>query len=213
MLEAPTLRDEHQMLVGELRQNRQIQLQTFSATPIWLSLFFGLVSSGSNEALRAAPALSLIPIPLLFIGLLLIVDRRHSSDVIIAYFRTAYDQQLATAPGWNHLLPTYRGKLKELTRRKGQYNGPSVLIPQRFDFNVVVWLSYAVIALICNLLYRVLNPNNAPFFVFSLSVTVVSFLLVLYWLKHQSDQKPHMIEAWSQTLKERPRVEQLQARA
>jgi len=117
MADAPTLKDEHQMLVGELRQNRQIQLQTFSTTPIWLSLFFGLVSSGNNEALKTAPALSLIPIPLLFIGLLLIVDRRHSSDVIIAYFRTAYDQQLAIAPGWNYLLPTYREKLRQLSVR------------------------------------------------------------------------------------------------
>ena len=207
MTDAPTLKDEHQMLVGELRQNRQIQLQTFSTTPVWLSLFFGLVSSGNNEALKTAPALSLIPIPLLFIGLLLIVDRRHSSDVIIAYFRTAYDQQLAIAPGWNYLLPMYREKLGKLAKKEKQHKGQIVLIPQRFDFNVVVWLSYAVIALICNFLYRVLAPNNSLFFAFSLSATGVAFLLVLYWLKHQSAQKPYMIEAWSQTLKERSLVE------
>lgn len=186
MTNAPTLKDEHQMLVGELRQNRQIQLQTFSTTPIWLSLFFGLVLSGNNEALKTTPALSLIPIPLLFIGLLLIVDRRHSSDVIIAYFRTAYDQQLAIAPGWNYLLPTYREKLRQLTERREQHGGHTVLIPQRFDFNVVVWLSYAVVALICNLLYRVLAPRNSPFFALSLTVTGAAFLLVLYWLKRQS---------------------------
>jgi hypothetical protein len=203
MSDVPTLKDEYQMLIGEIRQNRQIQLQTFSTTPIWISLFFGLVSSGSNEALKTTPALSLIPIPLLFISLLLIVDRRHSSDVIIAYFRTAIDEKLASGPGWNYLLPEFRRNLERLSKSKRKPKQPATFIPQRFDFNVVVWLSYISLALICNALYYVLAPTNLVFFIISLSSTIVAFLLVLYWLFRQSSQKRDLVEAWKKTLTER----------
>jgi len=39
MKERVTLKDEYEMLVGELRQNRQIQLQTFLSTLITISGF------------------------------------------------------------------------------------------------------------------------------------------------------------------------------
>jgi hypothetical protein len=199
MPDFPTLQDEYQVLVGELRQNREIQLQSLLTTPIWLSLFFGLVSAGGLTELKTMPILVLIPIPLVFLSLLLVVDRRGSSDRIIAYMRTAFEQRMATEIGWNFLLPKFRREVERL--RKGR--APEYKVPQRPDFTMIVWASQSSIAATCLILYGVLTPSlDWKFWVACLAVTL-AFLSVLQRIFRQSALKPYFVEAWKIVLQRR----------
>ena len=191
------LSDEYEMLSDELRQNRQIQLQSFFATPIWLGVFFGLLGS-SDSAFSSYPELVLVPIPLIFINLLLFLDRRSSSDIIIAYFRTAIDQKLSEEPGWNLLLTEFRSNLNNLPQE--QKSGKGISIRQRFDFNVIVWSSYFFVSLICCAVFMLLESCSQ---IYSIGVTVlvfVAYLLTLLWLFRQSAIKGNLIMAWEVTL-------------
>jgi hypothetical protein len=203
MSDIPSLKDEYDMLVGELRQNRQIQLQAFFATPIWVSLFFGLVASGSTSALSIAPELALLPIPLALVNSLLILDRRKSSDAITADFRTAFDARMAIAPGWNLLLPTFRHNLAALKAVPAASIRVSDRIPQRFDFNMIVMLSYLLIAATCITVYSLLAPER---WLVATAVTVacvLAFALVLHAHVRLANRKSAMIEAWRCTLMQR----------
>ena len=195
MCDRPSLRDEYQMLVGEIRLNRNIQLQAFSTTPIWLSVFFGLLSSKAGM-LTVDPIIVLVPLPLIFMNLLLIVDRRRSSDVILAYFRTAFDLELTEKPGFNRRLPGYR---RELEITLTSYKSTSS-IPQRFDFNVIVWLSFLVLSLICCFFYSSQSPQSTLFLGTIIVLVVVGYAWILRRLYRQSDRKPAMIEAWKRIL-------------
>jgi hypothetical protein len=197
MSQSPTLQDEYQMLIGELRQNREIQLQSLLAIPIWLSLFFGLVSAGGPSALKTMPFLVLIPVPLVFLSLLLVVDRRGSSDRIIAYMRTAFDQRLADEIGWNLRLPEFRRDVKALRNERH----PSYVVPQRSDFTLIVWASHAAIASICFALYCFLVPTHGLWLWAIGAIVALAFLGVLFWIFHQSALKPYFVEAWTQVLK------------
>jgi hypothetical protein len=200
MAALPTLQDEYQMLLAELRQNRESQLQSLLATPIWIALFFGLLSAGGFDALNAMPALVLVPIPLVFMSLLLVVDRRGSSDRIVAYFRTAFDQKLASEIGWNFLLPEFRRQVKRLrTQRANGY-----VVPQRPDFTTMVWATNFVIALTCLGLYGGLLPSllNSAFWVTG-AFLLLAYGLVLWWIFRQSAAKTCFVEAWRVVLQER----------
>lgn len=199
MPDFPTLQDEYQVLVGELRQNREIQLQSLLTTPIWLSLFFGLVSAGGLTELRTMPILVLIPVPLVFLSLLLVVDRRGSSDRIIAYLRTAFEQKMATEIGWNFLLPRFRRELERL--RKGE--SPEFKVPQRPDFTIIVWASQASIAAACLILYRMIAPEVDWKFWIACTVVALAFLGVLIWIFYQSALKPYFMKAWTIVLQDR----------
>jgi hypothetical protein len=203
MTEMPTLKNEFDMLVGELRQNRQIQLQAFFAAPIWVSLFFGLVASGSSPAIAQVQELALLPIPLLLANLLLILDRRKSSDVIIAYFRTAFDERLAIAPGWNLLLPAFRRNLSEAPQAKSNDPTISLEIPHRFDLNVIVLLSYFLIASSCVAIYWILASRSKWVLGTVIALCVLSFGILLYANLRWAQLKPRMISAWRKTLKAR----------
>ncbi len=184
----PTLQDEYRMLFDELRQNRQIQLQAFFATPIWVSLFFGLVASNKGT-LAAVPLLVLVPIPLIFLNLLLVANRRRSSDLIVTYIRVAFDQGKAQKPGWHMRLHDFREELKNAS--------PSLIrFPQRFDFNMVVWFTYFSIALICIGTFYVLDPHRWFIFWLVFIVTVAAFIVVVWWNLRISALKSKMITAW-----------------
>lgn len=193
----PTMKDEYWMLVSELRQNRQIQLQAFFSTPIWLSLFFGFISSkGGEGVIERIPYIVLVPIPLILMSLLLIVNRRRSSNVIIAYFRTAFDQRLVDKPGWNYRLPKFRRILKNIKTPADK----AFQTPQRFDFNVIVWLSYFIMSLICYGFYWLITPQHEIVFWIFLTITVLVFVAVFYWIVRLSNIKPELIKAWEETL-------------
>ncbi len=193
-----TLEQEYEMLISELRQNRQIQLQTFSMSPLWFSLFFGLIAS--NTVGSSLPIeFSLIPIPMLFISFLLILDRRKSSDVIIAYFRTAIDQRMATEPGWNHLLPKFRNELKKMQRPRLN----EAKIPQRMDYNVMVWLSYLSMSFISLAIYYFSKGSHLYFTIITISIIALGYLLLLFKMMFQSAMKNNYINAWVNILKER----------
>lgn len=199
MPDFPTLQDEYQVLVGELRQNREIQLQSLLTTPIWLSLFFGLLSAGGLAELKSMPVLVLIPVPLVFLSLLLVVDRRGSSDRIIAYLRTAHEQRMATEIGWNFLLPEFRKEVERL--RKGK--PPEYKVPQRADFTIIVWASQASIAGACLLLYRVIAPGVDWKFWSACAAVALAFIGVFWRIFYQSALKPYFVEAWKTVLRRR----------
>ncbi|MFQ5926473.1 MAG: hypothetical protein ACE5MH_03465 [Terriglobia bacterium] len=190
----PTMKDEYEILVDELRQNRQIQLQAFLSSPIWLSLFFGLMSFG--EVLERMPFFVLLPIPLILLNLLLIVDRRRGSDVIIAYFRTAFDQRLVDQPAWHSRLPQFRRILKTIQIPTDK----TLEVPQRFDFNIIVWLSYLTVALICLGLYWLLSPQRGTLFWILVAITMSAFMVILVWIIQLANIKLKLIKAWEETL-------------
>lgn len=187
------------MLVGELRQNREIQMQSLLSTPIWIALFFGLLSTGGPGALERMPALVLVPIPLIFMSLLLVLDRRGSADQIVAYFRTAFDQRLARDIGWNFLLPEFRKQVR-LLRGTDKF---AYRVPQRFDFITMVWAVNLVIALTCLGVYGALLPTLAAGFWTILVVLTFGYLAALFWIFRQAAAKAHFVEAWRRVLGDR----------
>lgn len=195
----PTLQNEYKMLIDELRQNRQIQLQAFLATPIWLSLFFGLVSAGQGS-LGTAPALVLLPIPLFLLNLFLIANRRRSSDIIINYIRVAFDKRMAEhiGPGWHYRLVNFRHKLKEIT--DGHSGEPKM--HQRFDFNMVVLMTYFVVSLFCAFVFHVLSPEQWELTSIITLLTVVSFVAFFVWNIRYAGKRGQLILAWENTFYE-----------
>lgn len=195
-----TLKDEYGALMDELRQNRQIQLQSLLATPVWMSLFFGLVSSALSEK-NQLHELVLLPIPLVFINLLLLLDRRRSSDVIIAYTRTAIDEQCADKPGWNLLLPSFR---RNFAATSDPPSNERNRIPQRFDFNVIVLCCYGFISIVCAVYYGILASNRHLVAWTIVIIVLTIYILMLARVFHQSKIKARLIAAWRTTLKNRP---------
>lgn len=199
MSERVTLSDEYKMLVDELRQNRLIQLQALASSPVWLGLFFGLL--GANQPSWSGRAfLFLVPIPLLFINVLLILDRRGSSDYIIGYIRIAIDQQRADRPGWNHLLPDFRKRFYEL--QKSNPKGGR-LIPQRFDFNVIVIISFFVMSLMCCGLF-VGACKKWEWFFAAIASVIGGHTLALVHVMKQAARKENILAAWEYVLEHRP---------
>ena len=191
-----TLSDEYKMLVDELRQNRLIQLQALASSPVWLGLFFGLIGSKPQGPIER-PFLFLVPIPLLFINVLLILDRRGSSDFIIGYIRVAIDRQLAERPGWNQLLPEFRTRFNELQKSKTE-GGQS--IPQRFDFNVIVIVSFLTMSLMCCGLF-VAAHWEWRLFIAASSIVVGAYALAFVHVAKQAKRKGNILTAWEQVLK------------
>ena len=188
----PTLQDEYNFLGTELRQNRQIQLNVYLSVPVWMSLFFGLVT---EEMFNKLPLLIMLPVAMMLLNLLLIADRRKSADMIIAYFRTAYDQQMAKEPKWNYLLPTFRKNFSSLDT-----NGSIILIPQRFDFHVGVWLSFFVLSIICTGIFVGITEISIFYAILIFALIAVLYLLVLKYHYKLSKKKTILLEAWRKTL-------------
>ncbi|HWM91548.1 MAG TPA: hypothetical protein VN493_12350 [Thermoanaerobaculia bacterium] len=200
MADFPTLQDEYQMLIGELRQNREIQLQSLLSTPIWIALFFGLLSAGGPSALQTLPALVLVPVPLVYMSLLLVLNRRSSADQILAYFRTAFEQKLARDIGWNFLLPEFRKQVRLL---RGANKKLTYRVPQRLDFITMMWAVNFVIALSCLGSYGALLPGLGVKFWSIAVLLMLGYLIAIVWIFRQADAKAYFVEAWQRVLLER----------
>jgi hypothetical protein len=202
MTDFPTLQDEYQMLIGELRQNREIQLQSLLSTPIWIALFFGLLSAGGPGALQTLPALVLVPVPLVYMSLLLVLNRRSSADQIVAYFRTAFEQKLAKDIGWNFLIPEFRKQVKLLRASKEKFG---YRVPQRLDFITMVWAANFLIALGCLASYGALLPRLGAGFWTITVLLVIGYSIAIVWIFRQAAAKPYFVEAWQRVLLDRAR--------
>ena len=185
-----TIQSEYQSLIGELRQNRQIQLQTFFSAPIWISLFYGLILNNNNIIL-SAPIVILLPIPLLLANAILITNRRQSSDIIIAYIRTGIEEKLNKYPGWHRLLPKFRSNLKNITEEKARKDK----IPQRFDINIGFIIGYLILCFVIFSIYISISIINFYFFIYFF-VSLAAFLLIIWWNFHLSSIKGRINEAW-----------------
>ncbi|MEA2561252.1 MAG: hypothetical protein QOH06_2756 [Acidobacteriota bacterium] len=200
MADFPTLQDEYQMLIGELRQNREIQLQSLLSTPIWIALFFGLLSAGGPSALQTLPALVLVPVPLVYASLLLVLNRRSSADQIVAYFRTAFEQKLARDIGWNFLLPEFRKQVRLLRSSNEKF---TYRVPQRLDFITMMWMVNFVIALSCLGSYGALLPGLGISFWTIAVLLVAGYLVAIVWIFRQATAKTYFVEAWQRVLLDR----------